>query len=142
MASTMPFLDGRAVLLRNHATHDPVDEFESAAPGERLDLEPGVAELAAPAGLLLVPALNGRLSFDRLLVGNLRGLQIHLEAEFPLHLFDGHLDVDLAETGEDHLPGLVVPMEDEGGILIGQAMDRGDEFVLVAPGLWLRRQRR
>ncbi len=40
--------------------------------------------------------------------------------------------MDLAETGEDHLPGLVIAVEGEGGVLIGQAVDGGDELVLVA----------
>ena len=102
---------GGSVLLGNDAAHNPVGEFETAAPGEGFDLQPGVAELPAAAGLFLLTPLHGCLSLDRLFVRDLRGLQVHFEPEFPLHLFHDHFDVDLAQTRENHLPRLVVPME-------------------------------
>ena len=52
-----PFVDSRDVLLGHRAAHDLVDELEVAV-GVRLELDPHVTELAAAAGLFLVPSLG------------------------------------------------------------------------------------
>ena len=51
-------LDRRNELPRHDAADDLVDELEAGAARQRLHLEPGVAELAAAAGLLLELALR------------------------------------------------------------------------------------
>ena len=49
--------DRRDETARNDAADDLVDELETLAAGQRFDLEPAVAVLAAAAGLFLVLAL-------------------------------------------------------------------------------------
>ena len=51
-------LDARPELARHRAADDACVANSTPAPGIGLDLEPDVAELAAAAGLLLVPALG------------------------------------------------------------------------------------
>ena len=53
------------------AADDLLGELDAAA-GVGLDLQPDVAELAAAAGLLLVPALDLGAAADRLAVGDAR----------------------------------------------------------------------
>jgi len=129
------FFYGGAVLLRNDAADDPVHKFEPRAPGQRFDFQPGVAVLPPSAGLLLVLALDVRLALDGLLVRNLGGFQVDLNAELPPHLFHGDLDVDLSHPGYDHLLGLVVPVEMHGRVFFDKAVDGGDDLVFVAPAL-------
>ena len=50
-------VDGAAEALRDHAADDLVAELVALVAGQRLDLDVAVAELAAAAGLLLVPAV-------------------------------------------------------------------------------------
>jgi hypothetical protein len=60
--------------------------------------------LTAPSGLLLVTSLDrGNLALDRLEVGHLGLLQQRLDAEFPFHLGDRDLDVNLPVSADEHL---------------------------------------
>ncbi len=74
-------LDRRDEAVGDHAALDRVDELEAAAGRQRLDLDVAVAELPAPAGLLLVAAVRLGPGADRLLVGHARRLQVDLDAE-------------------------------------------------------------
>ena len=76
---------------------------KSAAARQRLHLDLAVAELAVAAGLLLVPAVRFGAGRDRLAVRNPRRLEVHLDAEAPLQLRDGDLDVQLSLAGEQQL---------------------------------------
>src|SRR5205823_5217245 len=88
-------LDGGNEAGGYYAALERVDGLEPRARLERLDLDVAVAELAAPAALLLVAAMGlGRLS-DRFLVGNARRLEVDLGAEALLEPLHDHLDVDL-----------------------------------------------
>ena len=141
------FLDGGDERARDHAALDLVDELElvaSAVVGrlaERLDLDVAVAELAAPAGLLLVAAVRLRAAADRLLVGHARRLQRDLDAEALAQAVDDHLDVHLREAGDDLLAGLLVAVQVDRRILLLQAAQRGEHLLLVAPALGLDRER-
>ena len=92
----------------NRAAEDVVDELEVAAARQRLELDLAVAELAVPAGLLLVPAVRFGRRGDRLAVGDARQLEVDLDAEAALQLGDRDLDVRLALAGEQQLLGLRV----------------------------------
>src|SRR5690349_21914769 len=76
---------------RDHAADDRVLELEALAARERRELDPGVAVLTVAAGLLLVLPLRLRRPLDRLLVGNLRRLQLDLDAELALQALDHEL---------------------------------------------------
>ena len=90
-----PLLHGRDELARNRAAEHLVGEVEVRAPGQRLDADPAVAELPVAAGLLLVAAVRLGARRDGLAVGDARELQVDLDAEPPLQLGDGDLDVEL-----------------------------------------------
>ena len=89
-------LDGGAELLRDGAAENLVLEDEAAAARQRLEHHLAVAELPAPARLLLVAALHLGARRDRLLVGNLRRVQSHFDVVAVLQLLDYGLDVQLA----------------------------------------------
>jgi len=56
--------------------------------GSGFNINPAIAELTAPAGLLFILALNIGFPFDRFFVRNLRRIQINFDAEFSFHLID------------------------------------------------------
>src|SRR6267154_6274278 len=83
---------------RNHAALGLVDELEARATlavCEWLDRDLAVAELAPPAGLLLVAPVARGGPADRLPVGHARWLQRDLHAEALAQSFDDHLDMHL-----------------------------------------------
>ena len=68
-------VDGGTIALRDHAADDLVDELVAQLAvlrRQRLEHDRAVAELAAPAGLLLVAVPRTRLLADRLLVRHAR----------------------------------------------------------------------
>ena len=91
-----------------------------------------VAELPAPAGLLLVAAVARGAAADRLLVGHARRLQRHLDAEALAQAVDDHFDVHLREAGHDLLAGLRVAVQVDRRVLLLQAAQRGQHLLLVA----------
>ena len=125
-------LDRRDEAGRDHAALDRVDELEAVAVGQRLDLDVAVAELAAPARLLLVAPVRLGGAADRLLVGHARRLEVDLRAEARLHPVDDHLDVDLREARDDLLAGLRVAVQVDRRVLLLQAAQRRVGLVLVA----------
>ena len=94
------------------------------AVGQRLDLDVAVAELPAPAGLLLVAAVRLGRPADRLLVGDARRLERDLGAEARLQAVDDDLDVDLREPGDDLVAGLRVAVQVDRRVLLLQAAQR------------------
>src|SRR5688572_15331213 len=71
------------------AADDRILELEALAAREGRELDPAVAVLPVAARLTLVLPLCLRGAADRLLVGHLRRLQLHLDAELPLEALDG-----------------------------------------------------
>ena len=120
-------LDGRAELLRDGAAEDLVLEDEAAAARQRLEDDLAVAELPAPAGLLLVAALHLGARRDGLLVGDLRRVERHLDVVAVLQLLDDGLDVELARAGEDELLRLRVAREVERGVFFENLVERDAE---------------
>ena len=106
-------------------------KLEVLAARQRLDLDLAVGELAASAGLLLVPAVAvGRLE-DRLAVGDLRRVQEDVDVEAVLELGDGDLDVELAVAGEQVLVALGVAPGVEGEVLVHQPVQGVADLLLV-----------
>ena len=120
----MPFSTAGTNCRGIDAAEDVVLELEVAAARQRLHADLAVAELAVAAGLLLVPAvrLGGRR--DRLAVGNPRRLEVDLDAEPPLQLRDGDLDVQLALAGEQQFVRLRIARVADGRILFLQPLHR------------------
>ena len=134
-----PLVDGGPEALRDDAAGDLVDELVAGALGQRLDHDLGVAELAAPAGLLLVAVPSASFLADRLEVRHARLVKVDVHAEAALEPVDRDLDVDLAHSREELLARLRVTPQDERRVLLGEAPQRGADLLLVA--LRLRRDR-
>src|SRR5207245_3828028 len=96
-----------------------------------LDQNLTVAELAAPAGLLLVAALRARLPANRLEIRDARRVQLDLDVEAPLQPLDRDLDVDLAHAGDQLLARLLIAAEVQRRILLGQPAQAGGHLLLV-----------
>ena len=133
--------DRRDELARDRAAEDVVDELEVGAARQRLDLDLAVAELAVAAGLLLVAAVRLGGGLDRLAVGDARRLEVDVDAEAPLQLRDGHLDVELALAVEQQLLRLRIAAVADRGILFLEPVHRRADLVLVAAALRLDRVR-
>ena len=103
----------------NGAAEDLVDEFKTLAALERLDAEVDLAELARPAGLLLVAVMALGVGGDRFAVGDLGRLGVHVDAAV-LQLLQDQAQVQLAQAVDDHLVGLAVLVPFEGGVFLGQ----------------------
>ena len=133
----MPFLDGGDELPRDRAAEDLVDELELAAARQRLHADLAVAELAVAAGLLLVAAVSVDARRDGLAIGDARRLQVHFDAEPPLQLRDGDLDVELPLAGQEQLVGLRIAGVADGAVLLLEPVHRRADLVLVAAALRL-----
>src|SRR5690606_2127822 len=132
-------VDRRDVLLRHAATGHLVDELvRGVAALDRLDRDDDAGELAGTTRLLLVGELDllDRLA-DGLAVRDLRLADVGLDLELTAHAVDQHLEVQLAHTADDGLAGLLVRVNLEGRVLLGQALDRDAELLLVALRLGL-----
>src|SRR4051812_27718790 len=124
-------LDGRDELARNRAALDLRDEVEALA-GGRLDVDVDDAELARAAGLLDEAALD-LLSgpADRLAVGHLRAADVRLHAVLAPHAVDEDLEVQFAHAGDLGLAGLLVGLDAERRVLLGEAAQRDGHLLLV-----------
>ena len=133
-------VDRRDVLAGDDAAVDLVDELVAAAGAGGLQADDDVAVLAATTGLAdvaLLDLLDGL--GDRLAVGHLRLADVGLDAELAHHAVDQHLEVQLAHAADDRLAGLVVGVDLERRVLLGQGAERLAELVLVGLGLRLDR---
>ena len=95
------------------------DQF---VPFARLKLNPDVSELSVPSRLLFMPALYLDLFADGFTVGHLRNRQGDVHAEFALELGDDHIQMLLAESGQNLLLGFGIGRIRDGGILFHQAV--------------------
>src|SRR4051794_8444620 len=80
------FFHRRNELRRNRAALDLIDELETFAARERLDLEKHFAELAGAAALFLVAVMAFGARSDGLSIRNARRLGAHIDAILFLHL--------------------------------------------------------
>src|SRR5688572_20544037 len=110
-------LDRGDEAARAHVSLDRVDEREPPPEAKRLYLDVAICELAASAGLLLVARARPGPRLDRLPVGDVRLVELHLGSEALLDSADDHLDVNLGDPGQNLLAGLVVAVEVDGWIL-------------------------
>src|SRR5215210_6215140 len=135
-------VDRTDVLLRDLAADDLVDEVVALARLRRLRVDHGMAVLAAAAGLAHELALN---LLDRapegLAIGDLRAANVRVDRELPHQAVDDDLEVELAHARDQSLAGLVVGLNAEGRVLLGQALQAGAELVLVDLRLRLDRDR-
>ena len=112
--------------------HELVAELASVLGGQRLDADRAVAELAAPAGLLLVPVARGRFLPNRLLVRHARRVQLDVDVEAAVQPVDRHLDLHLREAGEELLARLLVPAHLQRRVLLRKTSQSRGHLLLVA----------
>ena len=130
-------LDGRDELVGDHAPLDRVDEVEPLAALARADAELDVGELAAAAGLLLVPVVRLGLARDRLEVGDVRDVGVDVELVAVLEPVLDHVQVQLAHPRDDQLVRLGVAAEGERRVLVGDLGQADGDPRLVLAGLRL-----
>src|SRR3954447_160180 len=109
-----------------------------AADRQRLEGDLHLRELARPTRLLLVGVvdlLHGLA--DRLAVGHLGLAHVGLDLELAPHAVDQDLQVELPHAGDDGLAGLLIELDLEGRVLLGQLLDGRAQLLLVALGLRL-----
>ena len=129
-------LDRGDELGRDRAALDLVDEVEALA-GSRLEVDVDDAVLARAAGLAHELALDlPGLAAHGLAVGDLRLADRRLDAELAPHAVDEHLEVKLAHAGDLGLAGLLVGLDLERRVLLGEAAECDRHLLLV--GLRLR----
>ena len=133
-----PLFHRRDVLPGDDSADDFVDELEALPALQGFNLDPGVAELSPAARLLLVLALDLSPPADRLPIGDLGLLQLHLDAVLALELFDGHLQVNLPHAREDQLPGILVALQLNGRVFLHDPVQGGTDLVLVGLALGLQ----
>ena len=125
-------VDGGPEALRDHAADDLVDELVALMPRQGLDRDVAVAELASPAGLLLVARPRaGRLA-DRLEVGHARRVGDDLDAEAALDALDGDIDVHLREAVDEQLRGPLVARDPHRRILLREPAQGLSHLVVLA----------
>ena len=98
-----------------------------------------LAELAAAAGLLLVPMVGLGLAGDRLEVGDLRHVRVHLQLVAVLEPLLDHVQVQVAHAGDHQLVRLGVAADREGRVFVGDLGQSGRDLGLVVARLGLRR---
>ena len=130
-------VDRLDVLARDDAADDLVDELVALAVLVGLDLDDDVAVLALAAGLLDVAVVALRGAADRLPVGHVRPADVGRDLELADHAVDEDVQVQLAHAGDSGLAALLVRVDAEGGVFLGQALQGQGELVLVGLGLGL-----
>ena len=158
MRSLKPFSIGRQEVAGNGAAHDRVDPDEVVlrivmvglhrgeagldrpfldvhvlGQGEHADVD--LAELAAPAGLLLVTIAALGVDLDGFAVGDLGLVGVDLDLVAALEPLAEDLQVQLAHAGGHHFLGLRVAVDAEGGVLLADLVQRAGELGLVAAAL-------
>ena len=98
----------------------------------------GVAVLALAAGLAdEAPVALGRAA-DGLAVGDLRLADVGRDLELADHAVDEHVEVQLAHAGDQRLAGLLVGLDAEGRVLLGEALERDRRACPGRPWSWAR----
>src|SRR5690606_33990451 len=131
-------LDRRDVFLGHHTADDLVDELDALAARRRLHVDEDVAVLAAPAALAHEAALDPlNRTGEGLLVGDLGPPDVGLNLELPQQPVDDDLQVQLAHALDDRLARLLVGVDAEGRVFLGQLAQGLAHLVLVGLGLRL-----
>src|SRR5205823_8608204 len=134
-----PLLDGLLPILGEPVPADPPLVLEPGAALERLEVDDDVAVLALAARLTDVAALALRGLGQRLAVRDLRTADVRGDAEFTKHAVDDDLEVQLAHARDERLAGLLVGVDAERRVLLGETRERQRHLLLV--GLRLRLDR-
>ncbi len=86
----------------------------------RLEFDPYVAELAVPAGLLLMAAVGLKGFADLLTIGHAGGEKLDFDAKLVFELGAEHVEMNVSGAGNDQLAGLAVVDNRKGLVLLGK----------------------
>src|SRR5215218_5665388 len=127
----------RDVLPRDDAADDLVVELVAGLVVV-LDVDDRVPVLATATRLPHEPALDALDALaDGLAVSDLRATDVRVHPELAQEPVDDDLEVQLAHTGDDSLPGLLIAADGEGRVLFGETLERHRELLLVGLRLGL-----
>ncbi|MPN35453.1 hypothetical protein SDC9_182951 [bioreactor metagenome] len=135
-----PFFYRREIVFRHRAAKYLFFKYQPFAVGG-LKLNPHVAKLPVPAGLLFVPALLFHLFPQAFTVGDPGLRQLHFHAKLRFQLADHHVKVLFAKPGDHLLHRLGIHLIAQRAILFHQPRKRTGNFALVALLLQLQRHR-
>ena len=119
------------------AALDRVDEVEALAALAGPDPQVDLAELPAAAGLLLVPVVGLGLAEDRLQVGDVGHVGVHLQLVPVLEPLLDDVQVQVAHARDHQLVRLGVAADGEGRVLVGDLGEPDRDLGLVVAGLGL-----
>ena len=133
-------LHRRDELLGNITALDLVNERKAhRTVVGRADLEDDVGELTTATGLLLEHlAVLNRLG-KRLLVVDLGGTLVDLDAELTAQTVDDDVEVQLTHTADDGLARILVGVNRKGGVLLSQFAPGRCRACRDPSGSWARR---
>ena len=114
---------GRDVFPGDDAADDLIDELVLTL-FERLDETGHASVLAGTTGLFLVDVVELGPLGNGLAVGHLRRADFDLGLVLAFHPLDVHFEMQLAHAGDDGLVRLVVDEGLEGGVLLGEPVER------------------
>src|SRR5687767_7560954 len=117
------FLDGRNELLGDRAALHRVDELESLATRQRLDLEEDFAKLSGATGLFFMPAVTVGFRGDRLAKRNRWRMGVELDFVLGRDLLKNRLELHLAESAHDGLVGLGVVLDAEARVFCSDLVE-------------------
>ena len=117
-------------VLRDGTADDGVDEFIAALEGFHAEVHFG--ELAVAAGLLFVAVGGFAAALNGLAVGDLRELEADVDLGGGLEVLDGDVDVLFAHALQQGFVRLVVTLDVEGRVALGEALEALDDLVFVA----------
>ena len=78
-----------------------------------------MTKLPASAGLFLVPVVDLGFRPNRFAISDFRQCRLKIHIELPRYSLDGDLHMNIAETMQDGLRRLRVPLNPQGRILFG-----------------------
>src|SRR5262249_29879374 len=118
-----PGVDRGDVLPRDPAADDLVAELVARTGLPRTEVDDHVRVLAGAAGLtyeLLTEVLH--VATRRLAVPDLWATDVRVDVELPLEAVDDDLEVQLAHPGDERLSGLLIGLDTERRVLLGEAL--------------------
>ena len=131
-------VDRGDVLLGHDAANDSVDELVALALLIGLHVDDRVTILAAATRLadeLALGVLHGVAG--GLAIGDLGLTHVAVDLELTTQTIDDDLEVQLAHAGDDGLAGLLVGVDAEGRVLLGQLGKTNGHLLLLGLGLGL-----
>src|SRR5215469_16215008 len=134
-------IDGLDIFLRHHAADDVVDELVTFARLLRVELNLHVAVLAAAAGLANVFAFGLGMFANGLAIGHLRLAHVGLNLVLAHHAVNDDFQVQLAHAADDGLSAVGIGVNFEGGVFLGQLVQRDAHLFLISLGLRFDRDR-